>query len=74
VTLIGLGKHARELRVDVDRAKMQETTLLDGMSALVTTLPAETHTTEQVFPLFKAHHDVERSNHLLKGHLRVSPV
>jgi transposase len=74
VPLIGLGKHARELRVAVDRAKRPATTLGDGMDALVTTLPAETHTTEQVFPLFTARHDVERSNHLLKGHLRVSPV
>jgi transposase len=74
VTLSGFGKHARERRGDVDRAKRQETTLLDGMSALVTTLPAEPHTTAQVFQLFTEPHDVERSNHLLKGHLRVSPV
>jgi Domain of unknown function (DUF4277) len=74
VTLSGFGKHVRELRVDVDRVKMQETTLLDGMYALVTTLPADSHTTAQVFQLFKAQHYVERSNHILKGHLRVSPV
>jgi transposase len=74
VPLRGVGKHARELRVDGDRAKMQETTLLDGMYALVTTLPADSHTTEQVFQLFKAQHYVERSNPILKGHLRVSPV
>jgi hypothetical protein len=74
VPLIGFGKHARELRVEVARANMQETTRWDGMYARVTTLPADTHTTDQVFQLFKAQHDVERSNHLLKGQVMVSPV
>jgi transposase len=51
-----------------------EATLLEGMYALVTTLPADTYTTDRVFQLFKEQHYVERSNHILKGHLRVSPV
>jgi transposase len=60
--------------MEVDEAKMQEATQWDGMSALVTTLSAEEYPTDQVFGLFKEQHYVERSNHILKGHLRVSPV
>jgi transposase len=41
---------------------------------LVTTLPAAEHSTDRVFGLYKEQHDVERSHHILKGHLRVSPV
>jgi transposase len=74
VTLVGFGKHAQELRMEVDEAKMQEATQWDGMYALVTTLSAEEYPTDQVFGLFKEQHYVERSNHILKGHLRVSPV
>jgi transposase len=74
VTLVGFGKHAQELRVEVDEAKMQEATQWDGLYALVTTLSAEEYPTDQVFGLFKEQHYVERSNHILKGHLRVSPV
>ena len=60
--------------MEVDEAKMQEATQWDGMYALVTTLSAEEYPTDQVFGLFKEQHYVERSNHILKGHLRVSPV
>jgi hypothetical protein len=74
VPLIGFGKHARELRVEVDLAKRQEATLLEGMYARVTTLPADTDTTDQVCQRSKAQHYVERSNHILKGHLLVNPV
>jgi transposase len=74
VTLLGFGKHAQELRVEVDEAKMQDATQWDGMYALVTTLPAEAYSTDRVFGLYKEQHYVERSNHILKGHLRVSPV
>ena len=74
VSLIGFGKHARELRVEVDLAKLQEATLWEGMYALVTTLSADTYTTDQVFQRYKEQHYVERSNHILKGHLLVNPV
>lgn len=74
VTLIGFGKQARELRVEFDGAKMQEATQWDGMYALVTTLPAEAYSMDEVFGLFKEQHYVERSNHILKGHLLVNPV
>jgi transposase len=74
VSLSGFGKHARELRVAVDLAKLQETTLGEGMYALVTTLAADTYTTDQVLQRYKEQHYVERSNHILKGHLVVNPV
>jgi transposase len=74
VTLLGFGKHAQELRVEVDEAKMQAATQWDGMYALVTTLPAEEYSTDRVFGLFKEQHYVERSNHILKGQLRISPI
>jgi hypothetical protein len=64
----------RELRVAVDRANMQETTLLEGMYARVTTLPADSPTTAQGLRRFKAPPAVARSKHLLTGPLRVSPV
>jgi hypothetical protein len=67
VTLVGFGKHVRELRVEVDGAKMHEATLVDGMSALVTTRPTATDTTEQGFQLCKEQHYVERSKPILKG-------
>src|SRR5919204_281525 len=74
VTLLGFGKHAQELRVEVDEAKMQAATQWDGMYALVTTLRAEEYSTDRVFGLFKEQHYVERSNHILKGQLRISPI
>jgi transposase len=72
--LVGFGKHAQELRVALDEVKMQEATQWDGWYALVTTLPVEAYSTDQVFGLYKEQHYVERSNHILKGQLRVSPV
>jgi transposase len=72
--LVGFGKHAHELRVDFDEAKMQEATQWDGLYALVATLPAAEYSMDQVFGLYKEQHYVERSNHILKGELRVSPV
>jgi transposase len=72
--LVGFGKDAQELRVALDEAKMQEATQWDGLYALVTTLPGEAYSTDQVFGLYKEQHYVERSNHILKGQLRVSPV
>ena len=74
VTVMGFGTQARELRVECDGAKRQEATQWDGIYALVTTLPAEASSTDEVFGLFKEHHDVERSNHILKGHLLANPV
>jgi transposase len=67
VSLVGIGKHARELRVAVDLETVQEEMLLDGMYVLVTTLPSAEYTTDQVFGLFKEQHYIERSIIFLRG-------
>lgn len=73
-TLVGFGKHARELRVEVDAAKRHDATLVDGRYALVTTWSAKGYSTDQVLGLFKEHDDGERSHHIRTGHLWVDPV
>jgi transposase len=74
VSVGGSGTHARALGVAGDLETGQDERLLDGMEVLVTTRPSAESTTDQVCGLFKEHHYVERSNHILKGHLSVSPV
>ena len=72
--MVGFGTHAQTRRVEVEAAKRPAAIQRDGMSALVTTLSAEEDPTDQVFGLFTEPQDVERSQHLLTGPLRGSPV
>lgn len=74
VELLDDGKRPTELKIEVEVEKVKEEALLDGIYALVTTLPFEEHFTDKVFRLFKEQHYVERSNHILKGHLLVNAV
>lgn len=46
----------------------------DGLSALTTSLPKKTHTTDDVFCAFKEQHHIETSHHQWKAPIRLRPL
>lgn len=46
----------------------------DGLSAIATSLPKKTHTTDEVFCAFKEQHHIETSHHQWKAPIRLRPL
>ena len=57
-----------------DAAKVAADELEDGYSAIVTTVPASTHSGDVVFTMFREQNLVEHANRQFKGPLAVRPV
>jgi len=57
-----------------DAAKAQEDAQFDGVSAMLTNLPRQSHSTDEVFTDFKEQHHIETSHHQWKAPIRLRPL
>lgn len=57
-----------------ETAKAEEDAHYDGVYAMMTTLPRESHSTDEVFTSFKEQHHIETSHHQWKAPIRLRPL
>ncbi|MFH1184416.1 MAG: IS1634 family transposase [Chloroflexota bacterium] len=70
----GHARPALKFSYSYDAAKAEEDAQYDGVYAMMTNLPPESHSTDEVFTSFKEQHHIETSHHQWKAPIRLRPL
>jgi hypothetical protein len=70
----GHARAALKFSYSYDAARAEEDAQYDGVYAIMTNLPPESHSTDEVFTSFKEQHHIETSHHQWKAPIRLRPL